>query len=277
MSSDAAHHGDRFDLDAQDRALLAAAGLDSLTALLAVQDGADLLSKPSLAPWRQRLRLSAGGQTYFLKRYRRPPLLEQLRQRLRSFPATAAVEWHWLRQLRELGINAPRPAAMGYRRRGWLETHSILLVAQVPGQSLEKWLSNPDHLPRLEHRPFKQQLACALADLVRTLHRAGLFHRDLYLAHLFLEEPSPGQVRLWLIDLQRMIQPPLRRRRWIVKDLASLNYSTPARAASTADRLRWFKRYRGIDRLRAEDRRLIRAIVAKTRRIARHSAKRGLG
>jgi hypothetical protein len=63
----------------------------------------------------------------------------------------------------------------------------------------------------------------------------------------------------------------------MVKDLASLNYSTPRAAASSTDRLRWWKWYRGSERLSSADKRIIRAVVRKTRRIARHSARRRLG
>jgi hypothetical protein len=65
-------------------------------------------------------------------------------------------------------------------------------------------------------------------------------------------------------------------RRWIVKDLAALNYSTPARVASTADRVRWMKMYLGVRRLDATSRRLLYRVVGKTERIARHDAKRAV-
>ena len=63
----------------------------------------------------------------------------------------------------------------------------------------------------------------------------------------------------------------------MIKDLASLDYSTPRAAASSADRLRFWKRYRGSRRLSPADKSVIRAVARKTRRIARHSARHGLG
>jgi heptose I phosphotransferase len=130
---------------------------------------------------------------------------------------------------------------------------------------------------RLRDRRFRRRLLGEVADVVARLHGAGFYHRDLYLSHFFLDDGADGDVGLTLIDLQRMIAPRMRRRRWIVKDLAALDYSTPAGAVSVRDRLRWYRRYRGVARLSREDRALLRAVAAKRRRIARHSAKHGLG
>lgn len=259
------------------------AGLDSFDALMAAPGQASL-GKKGLASWRQRIVMNVAGRTLYLKRYNRPPVKEQLRQRLAGFSATAAIEWHWLGRVAELGIACPRIVAFGTRCRGGVEGQSLLLTEAIAGQSLEKWMPRQIE-SRLNDRAFKLRLIAAAADLVARLHGAGLFHRDLYLAHLFIDDPhadsvhaadSPGPA-LALIDLQRIIQPRLSRRRWRIKDLASLNYSTPLKAATRADRLRWFKQYRGIRRLMSADRALLRAITAKTRRIARHSTKHRLG
>ena len=126
-------------------------------------------------------------------------------------------------------------------------------------------------------RAFKNRLAADLAGLVARLHASRLVHRDLYLSHVFIDEDADGAARLCLIDLQRVIRPRLRWRRWMIKDLAALDYSTPAAAASSADRLRFWLRYRGAQSLTPGDKPIIRAIVRKARRIARHSARRSLG
>jgi heptose I phosphotransferase len=274
MASDHVQHGDLL-IHRDFAQPLAAAGLDTFDALFAAP-GETNLKKKGLATWRERIVLRVGGRLLFLKRYTKPPLSEQLRQRLTGFAATAEVEWYWIIRLAELGIGAPTAVAYGRRRSGPIETHSLLLTAAVPGMSMEKW--TPLHAStRLRDRAFKHRLIEATADLVNRLHGAGLFHRDLYLAHLFLDDVDDQPPALSLIDLQRVIHPRLFIERWRVKDLASLNYSTPPSAATRADRVRWYKRYRGVKTLMAADRRLIRAVAAKTGRIARHSRKRGLG
>ena len=113
-----------------------------------------------------------------------------------------------------------------------------------------------------------QRLITATAALISRLHRQGYIHRDLYLSHVFYDPSSPMERSLRLIDLQRVIRPRWRFRRWIVKDLASLNFSTPSRLVSRTDRVRWLRRYLGIEKLDASARRLVYRIVGKTQRIA---------
>ena len=254
--------------------VLHGAGLDSFDALMTAP-GEAVLHKKGLASWRQRVVLRVGDRRMFLKRYRDPPLREQLALRLRGFKATAQVEWHWLQELPGLGLCGPQPVAYGCRRRAGRERQSLLLTDEVPGTSLEKWV--PDQMDRLAERKFKARLGADLAGLVARLHAARLAHRDLYLSHVYIDEDTDGSVRLSLIDLQRMMRPRLRWKRWMIKDLAALDYSTPAAAASAADRLRFWIRYRGSSRLMPGDKTIIRAVARKTRRIARHSARRGLG
>ena len=253
-----------------------AAGRDSFDALMGAQSDIDL-HKAGLADWRQRIQLTVplGGRpcTLFLKRYRRPPMDQQVNQRLAGWRDTAAMEWHWLTRLSELGIGAPVPVAYGARRSCLREQASLVITAAVPGVSLEKWV--PAQIDStLADRAFKNKLSGALANLISKLHGRRLIHRDLYLAHVFLDTTDLDSPTLTLIDLQRMIRPRLRWQRWVVKDLLALNYSTPVDAASTTDRVRWFKLYGGITRLSDADKKLIRAIAGKTRRVARHDANR---
>ena len=54
-----------------------------------------------------------------------------------------------------------------------------------------------------------------------------MVHRDLYAAHVFLDDSSEEMV-LNLIDMARVFKPRWRKFRWRVKDLAQLKYSMPA-------------------------------------------------
>lgn len=254
-------------IDPAFRDLLAGADLADFDALLAAGD-ADTLAKASLPPWRRRARLQLGDTALFIKTYHRPPRAEQVRARLRGHRALAAVEWHWAHRLRELGIAAPQPVALGVRRQGPAEIASLLVTAAVQGESLQAWLARRGRIDR----PTRLAVTRELARLVGRLHGAGLFHRDLYLSHIFL---GPGG-ELTLLDLHRIRHARVLPLRWRVKDLAALHHSTPAPAVGRADRLRFFKLYRGRDRLTRADRLLLRLVLAKARRIARHSRKRGL-
>lgn len=277
---------------------LRAHGLDSLAGLMNATAGSDL-DKPGLAGWRQRRRLELDEQTLFIKRYRRPPLRAQLAARLAGHQAVGGVEWHWLHWLRAQQIPTPPPVAFGYQRCAGLECHSVLVTAGVPGRSLQAWLErglerhadatadrtdlepgvdepggDAGEVAWLADPAYRRAVRTAVARLVARLHEAGLCHRDLYISHIFFEPRPDPAAGLVLIDLQRVIRPRLRRRRWRIKDLAALNYSVPRAAASNAERLRWFKAYRQSTRLTRADKALIRAVVTKTRRIARHDRRR---
>jgi len=252
-------------------------GLCDLGALLETP-GENRLDKRGLASWRQRLVLaldtSNGVQKCYLKRFTKPPLRQQFMNLLAGFVSTAEVEFHWIRELTGLGIATPQVVACGSRRNGFREVASLLLTAELHGESLEKWL--PGRAASLG-RNMKRSLSQSLAALVAKLHSAGLVHRDLYMSHIFITAEAENDINLSLLDLQRVVRTRWRKWRWIVKDLAALNYSIPFSVATNADRVRWLKLYLDIRSVSANQRTLIRAVVRKTCRIARHSAKHGLG
>jgi heptose I phosphotransferase len=95
-------------------------------------------------------------------------------------------------------------------------------------------------------------------------------HQDFYLSHLYLGRDGS----IYLIDLQRVGRRRTVPRRYIVKDLAQLNYSAShAGSVSRSERLRFFMEYLGVATLRSEEKRLARQINAKTERIAKHTVK----
>jgi len=236
------------------------------------------LDKAGLAGWRQRWRIRfdgpAGrqsGWTCYLKRFTSPPFSAQWGRWLegRPFDSTAGIEWGNARELAKAGIDAVIPIAFGQVMVGPWEKRSFILLAEVQGESLEQWV--PWHLApsRRERRwEIRHRRLDQLAELVARLHKAGFVHRDLYLCHIFITTDG-GQDRLTLIDLQRVFRPRWRRRRWIIKDLAALNFSTPVDRVGRFERLRFlcrYLRYRGeIGSVRS----LVRWIDAKTRRMAK--------
>lgn len=152
---------------------------------------------------------------------------------------------------------------------GWVEDgRSFVLTEDLSGyQAGDRWVESAQDFERLIH---------PVADLAARLHDAGLHHRDLYLCHVFVK-PGPSEsseVTLRLIDagrVQRLPGWPLTRR-WIVKDLAQLWYSTLSLPCTESQRGRLIEHYarqRGIRGYR----RLLGSIQRKSGRIARHDAK----
>lgn len=265
---------------------LAAAGLGDLDAVLAFVGGAKK-GKPGLAGHRERIRLmlpapgDAGEVAAFLKRFRNPPFAEQVRRIFEYSPwrSSADREADFARKLGMLGIPTLRVIACGQRMFGTWELASYIITEEIRGESLESLAaragtgSDAIPVPRDRHEIIRQ-----LALIARRLHERRIFHRDFYLCHFLLTRNPDGGIVLHLIDLARMIEKPLLRRRWVVKDLAALDYSSPVPFVTRADRLRFLYHY-GLRPTDARDkdalRRLIAAVRRRADRMARHDARRG--
>ncbi len=70
---------------------------------------------------------------------------------------------------------------------------------------------------------MRKRIISNIAFYTAKMHKCGYAHQDLYLVHFFIkgEEYTP-----YLIDLQRVIFQKRLRRRWVVKDLAQLLFSS---------------------------------------------------
>lgn len=202
-------------------------------------------------PTRRTIVAESGGSRWFgkLRRGRR---------------GDAAREWHWLHVLPLLGIRTAEPLAwIGERGR------TLLVTAAVPGRAMDAWAIESAATGRL---PALTRTICRdVAPVVRRLHDRGLCHRDLYWNHLFCVDPHEDAVPT-LLDVERVFAPRLRRRRWIVKDLAALWASVPVPVSGRVG-LRFLRSYLGQSLRR--HRALILAIVGKAQRIRGHSPRFG--
>jgi hypothetical protein len=159
---------------------------------------------------------------------------------------------------------------------GPIEVRSAILLGEAAGESLEKWV--PAHLlPAKDdaNLPGRRRLMDGLARFVARFHAAGFVHRDLYLCHIFFDSAGAAmqaadcERAFCLIDLQRVFRPRWRGRRWVVKDLAALDFSTPADRVSRWERLRFLCRYvRHCNRF-GSARELARQVTVRSNRMAR--------
>jgi tRNA A-37 threonylcarbamoyl transferase component Bud32 len=234
--------------------------------------------KATLPDWRERLAIDlpdvdGGTRRLYVKRFHQPPGREQRRRVLagHAWRSTAGVERHWIEALQADGVATPMVAAFGERRDGLREMRSALVLVEVPGVSLERWVrENPHRAPRAMLR--------ALGRFIADFHAKGYIHRDLYLSHIFVdgdfvdggEAPS-----IVLIDLQRVMKKPMRYERWLARDLAQLDYSTPREVAGARERLRFMRAYLNVDAPRDRGlRSLIRRVARKSARIAAREERR---
>ncbi len=228
-----------------------------------------------------------GDIVLYIKRYGPPSYKKLFRQLIsrRNIDADGIYDFMGAMWLAQAGVAAARPVAYGQDRRMW-RRRSFAIVQELPnGVSLEKLLpacylagryigQNNEQCNRsYKMLANKDSLLRQLAQLAGSMHKAGYYHRDLYLAHVFLCRDSEGVEQLCLIDLQRVFKPLILSRRWQVKDLAQLYYSA-RRYFSRTDAVRFLHYYFDIKKLAQKHKLLIKAVIRKAAKIARHDINR---
>jgi heptose I phosphotransferase len=225
-------------------------------------------------------RSGARPLSVYLKRHYRLPWHSRLAALIdpdgRHTPG--AAEWRHLERVRALGIAVPEVVAAGERVGPWGRLQSFLMIADLVG-------NEPLHeaIPALSRRldpgtfaAWKRTAIVAMAEITTTLHRANLFHKDLYLCHFFLDPEARADadgVPMTLIDLHRLGQHRLWPDRWRWKDLGQLLFSTyGVDGIDDRDRLRFWKRYREQIPLR-RPRWQARMIAMKAARYRAHNEK----
>jgi heptose I phosphotransferase len=199
-----------------------------------------------------RVRFGPALSVYLKRQYRLPwpaRLAATVDPAGRHSPA--AAEWEHLERSRALGIDVPEVVAAGERIGPRAGLTGFLMVAELAGcEALNEAL--PRLAARLDPAGFaalKRRIIAELARIAATLHAAGLFHKDLYLCHFFLDvgrlDRDGRASRLVLIDLHRLSSRRIAADwlRW--KDLAQLLYSTfDVEGIDDRDRLRFWRSYR---------------------------------
>ncbi|MGI9293764.1 MAG: lipopolysaccharide core heptose(I) kinase RfaP [Pseudomonadales bacterium] len=138
----------------------------------------------------------------------------------------------------------------GYGQRG---SNPARMQSFVITDALEDSVTLKDITENWPARPpaykEKQALLRSVAGIARTMHEAGMNHRDFYLCHFrmltadgFFDAKAPP---LYLMDLhraQRRESVPLR---WRVKDIAALYFSASDIDLTARDFYRFMRLYRG--------------------------------
>jgi heptose I phosphotransferase len=177
----------------------------------------------------------------------------------------ARNEWNAILEFHEANLATMTPVAIGESG-----SNSFLITEAIENcTKLSELKANREAGQPLSDEQ-RSRIIRDIAKIARAMHAAGLHHQDFYLGHLLFSPSENGKI--YVIDLGRVLKRTKLARRWIVKDLAQLDYSA---SASAQDRLRFLREYLG-RRLNANDRRLIDSIQQKNASIARHSRKNRL-
>ncbi len=214
-------------------------------------------------PDRKNVYLAVGDKGYYLK------VLRTRWRRLGRVDRRGVREFYNLLVCAEHGFAVPQPIAAGIDA---LSGESFVLAREIEaGVTLDALVLDLD--PGVD-RSRMRALLLEVADLTKSLHGKGVFHRDYYLCHLMLGKAG-GTETLFLLDVERVLLEPARRSRWRIKDLAALSSSAPGNVVSRSDRLRFLKRYLGGSFLSPRKLRgLIKRILRKEERILSHVPKK---
>lgn len=196
---------------------------------------------------RRTLRLQLGTRAYFVKMHWGTGWGEIAKNllTLRAPVLGARNEYLACRWLEHHGVSVPSVA--GFGTHGWRPMRRFSFVIC---DALEHRDSLEDITERWHESPpppgCKRRLISAVARLARSMHGAGVVHRDFYICHLLLKTdaeaaPSPD---LAVIDLHRARILHRIPRRWLRRDLAALLYSVLDLPLTRRDWLRFLRVYR---------------------------------
>ena len=200
---------------------------------------------------RRTIRVLLDGRGYFAKLHFGVGWGEILKNilYLRLPVVGARTEWQAIQAFEELDVATMSIAGFGERGLSPAGRQSFLLTDELVGTiSLEDycrlWPENPPS-PRL-----KRAIIEKVALMTRRLHENGINHRDLYICHFLLQEASvkpdvnPEEISLFIIDLHRVQIRARTPRRWILKDVAGLYFSSMDIGLTRRDRFRFMRIYR---------------------------------
>ncbi|PXF58081.1 MAG: hypothetical protein C4B58_07890 [Deltaproteobacteria bacterium] len=212
---------------------------------------------------------------FFLKRYAPPTVRDRLKAYLRLKRSTPGAwqEWHAMWTFLQVGLPGPVPIAWGQ------DGGSSLVLSEGVSHvmRLSEWADR--NFGKGSHRntqviPAKHKIVKEVANIVGRMHSAGLHHQDLYLCHFLCGSKQDG-LPLTLIDLQRVERHRRLPRRWQVKDLAQLHFSS-AQYITRQDMGRFWKVYDSIYHTGRRKIPLRHSILRKSERIRRHTLKHRL-
>jgi heptose I phosphotransferase len=216
------------------------------------------------------------SQGLYLKKHHVRSWVGKLRALLgiRPAPTPARIEAANVAALSARGIAVMRLIAYGEQvRRDGLQESFVITEELENYAEMQHYLRRRFALSPMGRRGPKdhdlKRLLGDIAGIVQRLHAAGYNHRDLYCCHFFVKDVAPARPEIRLIDLQRVQRRGWFRRRWLVKDLAQLAWSAPSCCIKSTHKLAFMREYLGVAKLRPADKRLVRAVLMKQRRMER--------
>jgi hypothetical protein len=170
------------------------------------------------------------------------------------------VEVRNIKWFDQQGIACGRLVAHGIEKENFQTRRGVLVTANVKNSmDLE---TTAEKSPLFRKTSWRRNIIKQLAEITRRLHSKNFCHNDFQWRNILVtqEDVSP---QIFLIDCpfgRQFSWPILNYRK--IKDLGSLDEQA-AKHLSRTDRLRFYKHYQGITRLRKSDKKNIRTMLSR--------------
>ena len=206
----------------------------------------------------------------YLKRHFSLSFGKCLREMIRfSSKKTAFDEFSNILAFHKAGLPTMRPVAAGKRAGKVFGSESFLITKGIKDcVTLETYAESC-----LKTKTFteKTNLIKKIALLSRKMHQSGFNHRDFYLCHFFIGIKENNKDELFIVDLHRVDIRKKMPERWIIKDLAALNYSAKSINITRTDKLRFLKYYLSTRKISEQEKLFVLKIIKKTNRMIKHA------
>jgi len=199
---------------------------------------------------RQTLRFDLANKTYYRKLHRGIGWKEVWKNIFQGrMPIIGATnEWLAINRLHQLGIDSLNTVGFGKKGINPAKQLSFIITEELTNTiSLAKFAESwPTHPPSYT---LKRALIEKVATISRRIHENGINHRDLYICHFLLDRSSAlnplksSDIRLYLVDLHRAQIRSSVPCRWLVKDMASLYFSSVDTGITARDVMRFLRIY----------------------------------
>lgn len=200
---------------------------------------------------RRTLQFEINQQRYFLKYHGGIGWREIFKNLSQGkWPILGALsEVRAIRAVADAGIETLSIAGYGQRGLNPARRESFLVTDELVNTlSLEELGARWRTAPGAAH--FKWALIRRVGEIAKAMHDAGVNHRDFYLAHFLISraalEREDDRAALHLIDLHRSQVRARVPRRWRVKDIGGLYFSTAPLELTRRDLLRFVRVYTGM-------------------------------
>ena len=178
----------------------------------------------------------------------------------------ASNEWLAAEKLTEVGVETVSIVGKGLRGRNPATRDSFVIMDGLAERDVVEFL-----LKRGASTSLREMITRKIADTARRMHEAGINHRDFYLCHFHAPErdwsgwSGEDDFVLPVMDLHRAQLRAKVPRRWLVKDLGALLYSSLDCGVTKREIFLFLRGYLGAnwkEKFR-ENRRFWRAVVSR--------------